>query len=92
MKRDDHDYRPSRWPRETRADATSRTRRAVRPQDTPAEVGVAFPTNSGTHPGSVDQLQLEARVMRSPGLEVLQGSVSTCEPSSQAGLREPLRV
>ena len=45
MKRDDHDYRPSRWPRETRADATSRTWRAVRPQDTPAEVGVAFPTN-----------------------------------------------
>jgi hypothetical protein len=45
VKRDDHDYRPSRRPRETRADATSRTWRAVRPQDTPAEVGVAFPTN-----------------------------------------------
>jgi hypothetical protein len=44
VKRDDHDYRPSRPPRETRADATSRTWRAVRPQDTPAEVGVAFPT------------------------------------------------
>ena len=44
VKRDDHNYCPSRRPRETRADATSRTWRAVRPQDTPAEVGVAFPT------------------------------------------------
>jgi hypothetical protein len=31
VKRDDHDYRPSRRPRETRADATSCTWRAVRP-------------------------------------------------------------
>jgi hypothetical protein len=64
VKRDDHDYRPSRRPRETRADATSRTWRAVRPQDTPAEVGVALPTNRdvpgsgrGRRPGSEARLR-----------------------------------
>jgi len=54
VKRDDHDYRPSRRPRETRAEATSRTWRAVRPQDTPAEIGVAFPPE-GDIPRATDR-------------------------------------